>query len=53
MTIKRDAEIVNLDVTPDVGQDGKGKIGVMLAPNGDIVRRRASGIAEGFNGRRK
>ncbi|MEM6614708.1 MAG: RIP metalloprotease RseP, partial [Cyanobacteria bacterium P01_C01_bin.72] len=48
LTIKRGTEIVNLDVTPDVGQDGKGKIGVMLAPNGDIVRRRASGIVEGF-----
>ena len=49
LTIKRDAKIVNLDVTPDIGQDGKGKIGVMLAPNGDIVRRRAANIAEAFS----
>ena len=48
LTIKRDAEIVNLNVTPDVGQDGKGKIGVMLAPNGDIVRRRADNIIAAF-----
>ena len=48
LTIKRAQKTVTLDVTPDVGQDGKGKIGVMLAPNGDIVRRRAKGIAEGF-----
>jgi membrane-associated protease RseP (regulator of RpoE activity) len=46
LTIKRDTETIVLDVKPDVGQDGKGKIGVMLAPNGDIVRRRASNIIE-------
>ena len=49
LTLKRDSEIVDLDVTPDVGQDGKGKIGVMLAPNGDLVRRRASGVVEAFS----
>ena len=48
LTIKRGTEIINLDVTPNVGQDGKGKIGVMLAPNGDIVRRRAANFVEGF-----
>lgn len=48
LTIKRDTEIITLNVKPDVGQDGKGKIGVMLAPNGDIVRRRAANIVEGF-----
>ncbi|MGD1921983.1 MAG: RIP metalloprotease RseP [Pleurocapsa sp.] len=48
LTLKRQEEIVTLDVIPDVGQDGKGKIGVMLAPNGDIVRRRAANIVEAF-----
>ena len=48
LTIQRNTEIVTLDVQPDVGQDGKGKIGVMLAPNGDIVRRRAGNIIEAF-----
>ena len=48
LTIKRQSEIVTLNVTPDVGQDGKGKIGVMLAPNGDVVRRRAANIVEAF-----
>ena len=48
LTIERNAEIVTLDVKPDVGQDGKGKIGVMLAPNGDIVRRRTANIVEAF-----
>lgn len=50
LTIKRDQEIVNLDVKPDIGQDGKGKIGVMLAPNGDIARRRAGNVIEAFTG---
>ena len=48
LTIKRDTEIVALDVKPAIGQDGKGKIGVMLAPNGDVVRRRAGNIIEAF-----
>jgi len=48
LTLKRNADIVDLDVTPDVGQDGKGKIGVMLAPNGDIMRRRTGNIVEAF-----
>ncbi|MGB2923899.1 MAG: RIP metalloprotease RseP [Limnothrix sp.] len=42
LKIQRGSEILSLDVTPDLGSDGQGKIGVMLAPNGDIVRRRAS-----------
>ena len=48
LTIDRDQEIIALDVQPEVGQDGKGKIGVMLAPNGDVVRRRAGNIVEAF-----
>ncbi len=48
LTLKRGREIINLSVTPNVGQDGKGKIGVMLAPNGDIVRHRTSNIIEAF-----
>ncbi|OKH16946.1 RIP metalloprotease RseP [[Limnothrix rosea] IAM M-220] len=41
LQILRDSETVSVEVTPDAGNDGKGKIGVMLAPNGEIVRRRA------------
>lgn len=48
LTIKRDTEILTFDVTPDLSQDGKGRIGVMLAPNGDLVRRRAKNIVEAF-----
>ncbi len=48
LIIKRDVETVTLDVKPNIGQDGKGRIGVMLAPNGDIVRHRAKNIVEAF-----
>jgi len=41
LKIQRDSEVFSVNVTPDLGSDGKGKIGVMLAPNGEIVRRRA------------
>jgi membrane-associated protease RseP (regulator of RpoE activity) len=45
-TIKRGKETLWLSVTPELGDNGKGKIGVMLAPNGDIIRRRPQGITE-------
>lgn len=48
LTIKRDTEMLTLDVKPELGEDGKGRIGVMLAPNGDLVRRRAKNIGEAF-----
>jgi len=48
LTIQRDNETVSLTVTPEVGTDGKGRIGVVLAPNGNVVRRRADNILEAF-----
>lgn len=33
LTVERGEETLSLTVTPELGQDGKGKIGVMLAPN--------------------
>jgi len=48
LTIQRDNETVSLTVTPEVGPDGKGRIGVVLAPNGNVVRRRADNILEAF-----
>ncbi|NES85553.1 MAG: RIP metalloprotease RseP [Moorea sp. SIO2B7] len=38
--IERDEQIISLTVTPTPDQDGKGKIGVMLAPNGEVIRSR-------------
>ena len=49
ITIKRAEEVISLVVTPELDRDGKGKIGVMLAPNGEIVRRRTSNIIEAFS----
>ena len=48
LTIERQQEQISLVVTPQIDEDGKGKIGVMLAPNGEVVRRRTSNIIEAF-----
>lgn len=39
--IQRGAETLNLQVTPDANAEGKGQIGVKLAPNADITLDRA------------
>ena len=48
LQIERGEETKRLTVTPQPGEDGKGKIGVMLAPNGEVVRHRPQGIVEAF-----
>ena len=48
ITVKRDKKVISLVVTPELNQDGQGKIGVMLAPNGEVIRRRTSNIIEAF-----
>ncbi|MGV2830240.1 RIP metalloprotease RseP [Myxosarcina sp. GI1(2024)] len=48
LAIARDGKVMSLRVTPQPGRDGKGKIGVMLAPNGEVVRRRADSIVAAF-----
>ncbi len=47
-TIQRGEEILQLTVTPTADKDGKGKMGVMLSPNGETVHRRADNILEAF-----
>jgi membrane-associated protease RseP (regulator of RpoE activity) len=42
LTVKRGTETISLTVTPSLGADGKGKIGVMLAPNGKASTRKAA-----------
>ena len=49
LTIQRQAEEISLAVTPQIDETGKGKIGVMLAPNGEVVRRTSSNIVEAFS----
>jgi membrane-associated protease RseP (regulator of RpoE activity) len=49
LKIQRDQQILSVNVTPELGQDGKGKIGVQLAPNGEMVRKRASNLMQVFS----
>ncbi|PSF35685.1 RIP metalloprotease RseP [Aphanothece hegewaldii CCALA 016] len=48
LTIKRGEESLNLTVTPERGADGKGKIGVVLSPNGEQIRRKADNVLKAF-----
>ena len=48
LTIQRDNKTLTLGVTPEAGPDGKGRIGVQLAPNGKVVRHRAANVVEAF-----
>jgi len=50
MEILRADEKLQLNVTPTVGSDGKGRIGVQLTSNGKVVRRRTTNILEAFSG---
>ncbi len=47
LEIKRGDEILDLTVTPE-NIDGKARIGVQLAPNGDVIRRRVNNPLEVF-----
>lgn len=46
--VKRAEQTLPITITPEVGENGKGKIGVMLAPNGEVIRRRPHNIIEAF-----
>jgi membrane-associated protease RseP (regulator of RpoE activity) len=46
LTVKRQEQTLQLSVTPELGADGKGKIGVQLAPNGELFRKKAENILE-------
>ncbi|HEY9807568.1 MAG TPA: RIP metalloprotease RseP, partial [Candidatus Obscuribacterales bacterium] len=49
ITVQRSGETLSLSVTPDLGPEGKGRIGVQLAQNAEVKRRRASNILEAFS----
>jgi membrane-associated protease RseP (regulator of RpoE activity) len=49
LKIKRDTDIISLKVTPEKANDGSGKIGVMLAPNGSIFKQKANNLTEAFS----
>ncbi len=46
LTIQRQEQTLQLSVTPELGADGKGKIGVQLAPNGELFRKKAGNVLE-------
>lgn len=48
-TVKRDDETFTIPITPKLGSNGKGKIGVMLAPNGEFLRRKPNNLIEAFS----
>ncbi|WP_013320515.1 RIP metalloprotease RseP [Gloeothece verrucosa] len=47
-TIKRGEKTLKLSITPQETPEGKGKIGVMLTPNGEIVHRQAKNFIDAF-----
>ena len=49
LKVLRQEQTISLQVTPELSQEGKGKIGVMLAPNGEIIRHRTANIVEAFS----
>jgi membrane-associated protease RseP (regulator of RpoE activity) len=49
LTVQRKETQISLTVTPQLDETGKGKIGVMLAPNGELTRRTTSNLVEAFN----
>jgi len=50
LTIQRQAQTLQLAVTPELGADGKGKIGVQLAPNGELFKKKAGSILAALTG---
>jgi membrane-associated protease RseP (regulator of RpoE activity) len=48
LTIQREEETLSITVVPQPDEEGKGKIGVVLSPNGTMVRRRPDNILNAF-----
>jgi len=46
LTIQRNGETLNLTVVPQADEEGNGKIGVLLAPNGEVVRQSPDNLIE-------
>ena len=49
LNVKREEQTLNLSVIPQPGDDGKGKIGVLLSPNGEVIRKRPDNLIEPFS----
>jgi len=48
LKVQREQQTLSIKLKPELGQDGKGKIGVQLSPNGTVIRERASNLMEAF-----
>jgi membrane-associated protease RseP (regulator of RpoE activity) len=46
LSVERGKQTLNLTLIPRLGEDGKGRIGVQLAPNGSFIYRRATSLRE-------
>lgn len=46
LTVERGHQTLDLTLVPRLGEDGKGRIGVQLAPNGNFTYRRAKSPSE-------
>lgn len=49
ITVERNGVTGSLEVTPEAGADGKGRVGVQLVPNGSPIYRRPNNILEIFS----
>ncbi|MGL5064471.1 MAG: RIP metalloprotease RseP [Microcoleus sp.] len=49
MEIQRQEQKISIAVTPDLGPDSKGRIGVQLGSNSTVVQQRAKNIVEAFS----
>lgn len=47
-TIRREERELDITLTPKADSSGQGKIGVLLAPNGEVVRRSPESLLEPF-----
>ncbi len=46
--VKRKEELINLEITPQTTESGQGKIGVMLSPYGELIKRHPENVTELF-----
>jgi membrane-associated protease RseP (regulator of RpoE activity) len=49
LEVQRGEEIIPVQVIPELGSDGKGRIGVQLTHNREVVRRRADNLVQAFS----
>ncbi|MFB2835925.1 RIP metalloprotease RseP [Floridanema evergladense] len=49
ITVERNGNTGSVNLTPEAGTDGKGRIGVQLVPNGNPIYRRPNNILEVFS----